>query len=369
MNRIFPGLILSFLLLNYSFGLRAQNEKPSLKYTDGKELTLIGKIADGPHHYHRVDTSAYKITNAYIQRLLSNPAGMALVFKTNSTSIQVKWCVADFKPSPTLTPAANKGLDLYIKKQGAWQYAGTAKPDSSCSVGMIAANMDSSEKECLLYLPLYEELKSIQVGVDQQATINSADYPVRNKVLVYGSSITQGAAASRPGLAYPAILERKSGISFLNLGLSGSAKMENYMADLIATIDADAYILDCVPNSSPQIIKERTAYLVKTIRDKHPGKPIIVINTIFREQGHFNRKVYETVTGQIRNMKEQVDSLKKEGIKDLYYIDVKHVLGEDHEGTSDGVHPNDLGFHRMTLLLQKELKPIFRKYGIRYNPD
>src|SRR5690606_17337574 len=119
------------------------------------------------------------------------------------------------------------------------------------------------------------------------------EQPFHHRILVYGSSIVQGASASRPGLAYPARLSRSTGLNFLNLGMGGSAKMEKEVADMIADIPADAFVLDCVPNSFPAEIRERTGYLIKTIRAKHPQAPIIVMQSVIRETGYFNR-----VTGE-----------------------------------------------------------------------
>ena len=148
--------------------------------------------------------------------------------------------------------------------------------------------MDNSEKECLLYLPLYDEVFSLQIGVAPNSSIKPAENPFKGNIVVYGSSILQGASASRPGLAYPARLARKYGLNFINLGVSGNGKMERPVADMLANIAADAFILDCVPNPSPKEITERTAYLVKTIREKHPQAPIVMIPSVVREGGNFD---------------------------------------------------------------------------------
>lgn len=363
MKYIFP--ILSVCFIGLSNGLFAQKTDKNLTYKDGHLFTLIGKIQGcDTADYHRVDTAHYDIPSAYIKTLLTHASGMALLFTTNSASIAAEWEVSPAKALTNLNPIANKGLDLYIRHKGKWQYAGSGTPVSLVSSAILAKGLDTSAKECLLYLPLYDELRSISIGIDPNASITTLPNPFRYKILIYGSSILQGAAASRPGLSYPSRLARKSGLYFLNMGLSGSAKMEPFMARIIADIDADAYVLDCVPNASPQQIKERAGNLIAAIRQRHPGRPIIVINTIFRESAYLDAGVNGYVTHQITEMKKQVDSLLAKGYKDLYYIDSKNFLGDDHEGTVDGTHPNDLGFDRMINILYPQLMPILKKYKI-----
>ena len=131
-----------------------------------------------------------------------------------------------------------------------------------------------------------------------------------------------------------------------------------------ADIDADAFILDCIPNPSPKEITDRTVDFVMTLRQKHPDTPIIVIQTLIRETGNFNQKARENVKRQNEVIAEQVEVLRKKNVKNLYFIKEDQFLGTDHEGTVDGTHPNDLGFDRMLkkykLAISKILKIKFK---------
>src|SRR5690606_9913417 len=208
---------------------------------------LIGKPLSGGPYFHRMDTAAYPELRPAVKQLLTNSAGLAISFTTNSTRIAAKWCTDERKPGNNMTAIAYEGLDLYIKRDGKWQFAGVGRPASStCNEYMLVENMEPGVKECLLYLPLYDETVSLQVGVEGGATIEAGPNPFHKNILIYGSSIVQGASASRPGLAYPARLSRETGYQFLNLGVSGNAKMEPAVADMIAAMDMDAFILDCV---------------------------------------------------------------------------------------------------------------------------
>lgn len=356
------------LLLIMTIDLFSMNslgaQAPKLVYTDASTLRRVGALLPGQPGYHRIDTAAYPDLPAGVKKLLTHSAGLAISFTTNSATIAARWCVTNATPYNNMTAIANKGLDLYIKKDGRWQFAGVGRPDSVCSDAVVVKNMDRSEKECLLYLPLYDELKSLSVGIDEGASIRPGGDPFRKRVLIYGSSIVQGSSASRPGMAYPARLTRQTGVQFLNLGLSGSARMEAAAADLVAAIPADAYVLDCVPNSSPEQVTQRTAHLVRTIRSKHPQAPIILVQSIIRESGYFDRNIGDRVRQQNANMLREFEQLQQQGVTHLYFISAEELLGDDHEGTTDGTHPNDIGFDRMLQVLQPEILKTLKSHKI-----
>lgn len=350
---------LSLLLCFWCFSTHAQ----SVKY---QKLFVQGKALPNTNVYHRIDTANYSNIPQEVKRLLTHPAGLFVSFKTNSDVIWAKWCVGNKRVSNNMTAIAQKGLDLYIKKGGKWQFAGVGKPDitQTCNEYKIVENMDNSEKECLLYLPLWDEVKDLQVGVSPNATIEELPNPFQKRILIYGSSIAHGASASRSGMAYPARLSRNTGLNFINLGLSGAAKMEYAVADMLSGIDADAYILDCVPNSSPDEIKARTAYLVNSIRYKHKTAPIIVVQSVIREHGYFNKNVGNWVKDQNAQIAKQVADLQKNGVKNLYFIMADNLLGSEHDATVDGTHPNDLGFDKMIQKMQPIILDILSKHGI-----
>lgn len=357
----------NFLILQIfifiGFSIFAQKpKKPPIVYTDAISLTLIGQAFPLKNSFYRIDTSAHSNFPTPVKRLLTYSAGLAVCFKTNSPRITAKWCVTNSKPSNNMTPIVNKGLDLYIRRDGIWEFAGVGRPDAVCNEFVLAENMENAEKECMLYLPLYDEVKSLSVGIDSGYQIISGKDPFIKRVAVYGSSVTQGASASRPGMAYPARLSREMGINFMNLGVSGNGKMEKEVADMVADIQADAFVLDCFANPSPEQIAERTAYLVKTIRNKHPHVPIIMIQSIYREIGNFNLAIREMVRKQNENTLKEYQKLKQNGIQNLYLIRGENLLGKDHEGTTDGTHPNDLGFDRMLQIIVPEMVRILQTH-------
>ncbi|TZF85058.1 hydrolase [Pedobacter sp. BS3] len=333
-------------------------------YKPATELTLGGKMMPTQNPFHRVDTVDHPDLPARMKQLFTHGTGMYIAFKTNSTAISAKWCVTAARPLPYLTPIANKGFDIYVKKQGKWQFAGVAAPTGICSTKTLVENMEEGEKEFIMYLPVYDEIRSLEIGVKPGAIIEPIPEPFKKRVLIYGSSIVQGAGTSRPGMAYPAQLSRQTGLNFINFGLSGMAKMEKEVADIVASVDADAYILDCVPNSAPSEIKERTKYLLQTIREKHPKAPIIVMQSVIRESSYVNQRVAKYVRDQNTMIDRETMSLTNKGMKDVYFITSEKFIGDDHEGSIDGTHPNDLGYYRMATFLNGELTKILKKYNI-----
>ncbi|BCI64734.1 SGNH/GDSL hydrolase family protein [Coprobacter secundus] len=331
-----------------------------LKYTDARNLLMVGKACSSKEYYHRLDTALFKDLPPKIKYLSTFSCGLAIGFMTNSSVIAAEWEVKPDKPSPNLSAIAHKGLDLYIERNGIWEFAGVGKPElnSTRSKSIIVQEMDDTPKKCLLYLPLFSETKTLKIGVEEGSEIVALPYPFEKKVLVYGSSIVHGAEASRAGTTYVAKLSRRAGIDFINLGFSGNARMENSMADCLADIKADAYILDCVPNATAQQISERTAYLVETIRNKHPEAPIIVMQSIAMDIGNFNLKIKSDLRIKDETIRNEVEKLCKRGVKKLYFIEGKDLIGKDHEGTGDGIHPNDLGFERMAAYLEPKLMEI-----------
>lgn len=361
-NHLFCKLLfIVFLVITLS---NVYAQKINTVFHNADNLFLYGKTKPTATRYHRIDTATYNDLPNAVKKLLTHSAGMAVVFKTNSKSISTKWCVTNAKAANNLTPIAQKGLDLYIKTNGKWEFAGVGRPSNVCSEYNIVKNMDNGEKECMLFLPLYDELKSLEIGIDEGSTITSLDNPFRKRILIYGSSIVHGASAGRPGMAYPAILARKTGLYFMNLGISGNAKMEKAAARMVSEITADAFVLDCVPNPTPQQIKERAEYFVKTVREKHPKAPIILVQSIIREQGNFDLEVRDRVKKQNEEITAAFNRLKAAGMKDIYLITAEKLLGNDGDSSTDGTHPNDLGFYRMAEELGPQITKILSSYNI-----
>lgn len=339
------------------------------RYIVADSLTLVGKAMTGGQQWHRVDTARYASMPDKVKNLFRTPAGMAVCFTTNSKNISAKWDLKKKKYNNNFSPIAQKGLDLYrLESNGKWQWTGVGRPsmsDLKHNEATIAQHMSGNTYTYLLYLPLYTELTALEIGIDSTAFIQASAVPFRHKVAVYGSSILHGVGASRPGIAFASQMCRRTGINFINLGLSGNGKMEPAVADMLAEIDADAFILDCMPNPTGDEINQRAEYLVRTIRNAHPEAPIIMIES-YRWENNYTDSVARAV-GDARSeaFVSQAERLINEGIPHLYLLRDDNAIGSDHEGSCDGIHPNDLGFARIIASYEPRILQILSLYGIR----
>lgn len=353
---------LTIFLITIFAQLSLLAQQPNVQYTD---LPVHGKLFETPHKYHRVDTSKYHDIPQTVKRLYTNSAGLFVTFKTSAPEVYAKWCVTDRRVGLNLTAIANKGLDVYIKNgKGQWQYAISKGTVKECEELKLAEYLGTEDKEFLVYLPLWDETKSLEIGVADGYTVEALPNPFRKEIVVYGSSIVHGASAGRSGMAYPAIMSRRTGLNFVNFGVSGNAKIEKEMAHMFADLQPDVFILDCVPNSSPEQVKERTVYFVEHLRQRHPNTPIIMIPSVVRELSFFNQNWGNRNREQNMQWKEEYEKLIAKGVKHLYYLDDDYLLGEDHEGTTDGTHPNDLGFMRMADKIEPFVLDVIRKHNL-----
>lgn len=342
-------------LFNGLFILQAQQIIPS------STLTVQGRAFPEAPNFHRVDTAKYHDLPPAVKKLYTHSTGLFVTFRTNSSKLSIDWETADARLGNNSTPIMSRGFDVYVKEQSGWRFAGVARPhlQKSKSSFTMVEDMEKTEKEFLLYFPLYKELLSFQLRIDEGATFTSTVQQHENKIVIYGSSIVQGASASRPGLAYPAKISRSMHTNVINLGASGNARMELTVAQMINDIeDVDLIVMDCVPNSSPQQVKERTFAFVQEIRKAHPHVPILMIESITRQTGNYNQKWKQRLEEQNANFKTEYNRLIAAGYKNLFYLPTDSLIGDDHEGTVDGTHPTDVGFERFVTIVQPEIEKI-----------
>ena len=337
-------------------------------YTEASELNLIGKILDDtPNPYHRVDTVRYKGFTKSENLQVRCSAGLAVLFKTNSTTISVKAEYGYLAEHNSTMSVATRGFDLYIKKDGEWLYAySRCNSMENARKGkelIMLKDMDDSMKECMLYLPIYTELNSLKIGVEEGAVIESLESPFRHRVGIFGSSYTHGISTSRPGMSYPSQLMRHTGLQILNLGCSGNCKMQPYFADVLCDADVDAFIFDAFSNPDAKMIEERIVPFIEQIQAAHPGIPLIFQQTIYRESRNFSKSKDEAE----RAKQETGARMMKEIMKkyDHVYFIQTNATSPDHETSVDGTHPNDYGYTLWARSIEKPLLKILKKYGIK----
>ena len=341
------------------------------RYYNAADLNVIGKAIPTSKDFTRIDTSAYRFNDKVIDEFACHSTGLAVLFATNSPFIKARWQTSPANASENMTAIAQKGLDLYIRQDGEWVFAGVGRPqmdkgpEYACHEGTIVKSMAPGRKECLLYLPLYDRLDSLFIGVEDGSYMEPLENPFKYRIVVKGSSVTHGLAASRPGMSYAARFGRDNGFYCFNLGFSGKSKLQEEYARYLADIeDVDAFIFDAFSNPSAEIICENFDRFVDIIREAHPDVPLIFMQTERRESRNFDtwREDFEAKK-QAAAEKAVRERMKTD--KHIYFIPSDDFLGDEHIATSDGSHPTDLGFTYMLESISPKILKILRKYGIR----
>jgi len=298
-----------------------------------------------------------------VWQLSRNPSGIAVYFETNSKQLSVKWTTGNSVVFSHVPATLVKGLDLYAWDNGTWYHAGIGNPlQAKKQEWVMCKGLTGEMRQYLLYLPGYELLDSLQIGVEEGAV---ARVPLINRfssqkpIVVYGTSIVQGAAASRPGMAYPAQLGRMLQTETINLGFSGNGQMDSVIAYAMAAINASCYIIDCGPNLSPEQAGERTAPFIRIIKKLRPATPVLLVENIVYPTARFNKVIADKIARTNQAFQTAFLQLQNEKIPALYYLPSDGLIGNDGEATVDGVHLTDLGFYRIAQAIAGKLKDIF----------
>lgn len=333
------------------------------RYTEASDLTLVGKLfPDTPNPYHRVDTIKYKGFTKSENRQVRESAGIAVAFRTNSKAIRIKTRFGEMEnPSNSMGISAS-GYDLYIREDGQWLWAASGPRNRKFEEVNLISAMDGSMHECLLYLPLFSEEYSVQIGVEKGAVLEAMENPFRHRVGIFGSSFTHGVSTSRPGMAYPAQFARHTGVQLLSLGCSGNSKLQPYFAAALADAPVDAFIFDSFSNPTIEEIKERLFPFIERMVSAHPGKPLIFQRTIYREGRNFDTAAAKKESERIQ-VADSLMAIACAKYPDVYYIH-PCATSPDHEATVDGIHPDNYGYTLWARSIEEPVLAILRKYGI-----
>ncbi|MBO5875204.1 MAG: SGNH/GDSL hydrolase family protein [Alistipes sp.] len=367
MKKLFLSLVAIVALVASSSA--AEKGEGNLKFVDATTLNICGHtMRTEKSPYFRFDCEPYNFKEEAIRRYSRYSSGMYVVFRTNSSQVSATWENVKRRCGDNMTPIFQWGLDLYIKDGGEWRFCGVGRvstdPEKNCRTRSLIKNLPEGEKEFMLYLPYWCELTRLEIGVDKDATIEAIPSPFRHKVVVYGSSITHGASASRPGMAYPARMSRSLGIDFVNFGFSGNCKMQPEFIPFMTKVEADAFVCDAFANPTAEQIAERVEPFIDAMVAAHPGKPIIMLRTFHHESEFYDQERREAFIRKCDIAREKMKMLTKK-YKDVYYLEEPYATGNDCESTIDTSHPNDIGFDRIIKTYQPKIAKILRKYGIK----
>lgn len=374
-------ICLVFSLFGGAQRAEAQTVK-ELKYYDVKELVqkgeafIIGKaktskeeaIATDSCFYYRLPGRLQGVVREEVWTLGKDAAGVAVRFSSDALAIGVRWTLTYNFNMAHMAATGIRGLDLYTLDKG-WKFAGTAFPNGKNSNSMIISKMGGDKREYLLYLPLYDGIESLEIGINSTAKIYAPQgllMPSGEPIVFYGTSVTQGGCASRPGMAYPSIISRALSKEVINLGFSGNGRMDKSMADFIAEIPAAAYVIDCLANCTYEMTRDSSAYFIARIASAHPHVPVYMVSNYHNPKQFLlsesktalekENALWKAIYKRLYNEGSTLGGHSTGPLKNLRYLDVfsDSIVGD--EDTVDGTHLTDKGFANFATFLLRSIK-------------
>ena len=289
--------------------------------------------------------------------LSKNSAGVTINFISNTSNLTARWTLKNQFKMHHMTDVGISGIDLYQKKNNEWYFLNSGIPTNLNNEENLFKGLQKQLRYYRIHLPLYNTLTELELGIDSGSymKITNEESP---PLIFYGTSITQGGCASRPGLAYTNIISRKLNRNCINFGFSGNGHLEISIAQILSKIDKAIFIIDCMWNIDEKIVLNNTQPFINALlsKKKNLQSPIIFHEQYLSNLNHPNKKLIKSIIKKNIALKKQIDNEKNKGFKNLYLIEQDGCINEDSEATVDGVHFNDLGFERYSRHLIKKLR-------------
>ena len=343
-----------------NFRIKTNLNKTDIKFYDVKNspFKITGVFYEGGA-FRRIPESVAKATNDGAAFLHTNTAGGRIRFKTDSPYVAVKATMSGLGKMPHFAFTGSIGFDLYMKSNGEDVFIGTFVPPIDILDGYegIIELGSTEENEITINMPLYSNVNELYIGLSENAVVMPAkDYSIKKPIVYYGSSITQGGCASRPGMSYQAIISRKLDCDYINLGFSGNARGEDAIANYIANMDMSMFVYDYDHNApSLEHLMNTHQRMFNIIRDKNPNLPILLLSRPKYQLNPEEEKRFEII-------KQTYDNAVCSGDENVYLIKgTKLMEVAKWEGTVDNCHPTDFGFVSMANALIPVISKIFQK--------
>jgi len=308
--------------------------------------------------FRRMPEKVAESVSKGVWMLHSHTAGGRVRFRTNSPYVAINVKMGSIGKMAHFAVAGSAGFDVYRNDGEGEDYVRTLMPTFSMEDGYesLISFEDEVMRDVTINFPLYSEVKELYIGLDENARIEApTPYIDKKPVVYYGSSITQGGCASRPGNCYQGYICRTFNCDYINLGFSGSAKAEDEMIEYIKGLDMSIFVYD-YDHNAPDVehLKNTHEKMFKAIREAHPDLPIIMMSAPIWKTTNFMKGRKEIIEQTYRNALAAGD-------KNVYFIDGKALMSLcENNGTVDNCHPTDLGFYSMGRVLSF----MIEKYGL-----
>jgi len=311
--------------------------------------------------FDRLPAKAEGQVTAAVWGLSRDSAGMMVRFKTDASAIYCRYDLMDAGLDMPAMPATGvSGLDLYARDdKGQWRWVNCTKPGQQHVEAVMISDLAPGEHEFAAYLPLYNGIDKLEIGVPAGAKF-AGQAPREKPIVFYGTSITHGANASRPGMVHTAILGRRLDHPVINIGFSGNGRMDAAVGDLINELDAAVIVIDCLPNMGPADVTAKCVPLVKQLRSKHASTPIILVEDRRYTNSWITPSKAKFHDDNHAALKAAYEQLKAEKVANLHYISGDALYGTDTEGANDASHATDLGFMRQADVFEPVLRAALK---------
>ena len=342
--------------IDANFRVKGQIPAGTALYAPGQAgIDLYGVFRENGKYRRMPEQTAASVSPA-VYALHANTAGGRLRFCTDSPWISLCAQLDQICKMPHFALTGSTGFDLYRRENGSFRYVGTFIPEFDIASELQATIAVDTQgmQEYLIHFPLYTDVKSLFVGVREGASMARAHrYLPIPPIVTYGSSITQGGCAARPGSCYQNILSRRLNVDHVNLGFSGSALGEQEMMDYIAGLSMSVFILDYdfnAPTGAHLLQTHQRA--CRTVRRSHPTLPILLLS---RPRYYLNAEDRE----RLAIIEETYRKARAEGDQNIFLITGPELMQDcGQEGTVDGTHPTDLGFAAMARVIGDFLETL-----------
>ena len=331
---------------NFKIETKIKLKKPKA-YDPRKAPFKIYGVTYEEGMYRRMPKSVADSTNAGVSGLHEHTAGGRIRFKTNSKYVAIK-TRSQYLDMHHMALVGSSGFDLYVGHEE--EYARSFIPTEERvddGYESVAHFPTRKMRELTLNMPLYSRVYELYIILEEGATVESADdYDYEKPIVYYGSSITQGGCASRPGNCYQGHISRALNTNYINLGFSGSARGEDTMAEYIAGLNMSAFVYD-YDHNAPTVEHLRATHerMFKLIRAKHPTLPILILSRP-------STKLDKSERERLNIIKQTYINAIEAGDKNVCFIPgnrLMKIAGDD--GLVDGCHPTDLGFYSMAMVM------------------
>ncbi|WP_289110761.1 SGNH/GDSL hydrolase family protein [uncultured Bacteroides sp.] len=317
--------------------------------------------------YARLPLKAKNLVNKAVWNLSQQSAGLSIAFYSNSPEIKIKYTVTGGRSMAHMPATGVSGVDLYATDRNGgsrWCAAKYSLGDTLVYTYDGLTYEDASNKgyEYTIFLPLYNSVSFLEIGVKDNASISFIPVSEEKPLVVYGTSIAQGACASRPGMAWINIINRTMEHPVVNLGFSGSGKLEKELFELLAETDAKLYIIDCMPNmispADTAVIAERILTGIKTLRTRNQAPVLLVEHSGYMNE-YTSDRAEASYRASNRQLRKAYNTLMQQE-PDIYYL-TKEEIGLSMDAMVEGVHPSDLGMQQYADSYVKKIREILKE--------